>query len=1582
LGRIPSLMNARYRPDGQSEIPNYLRIEDIIQKKSYLGRLLPKNEARSEVLQSLARQPHPAFADVVRFLDWEGQYLVILPELAGFQPLGQVSPTKLKSKTIAQIFLNLISAFRWLRWHKLRHPHLDLNHVMVNGEGSIQILGLEGGYRPGGSLEVAAVPHVDIRYAAPEVIARQSPGEKSDVFHLGALCHHFLTGRPCTRKKPYEGVRSSNRKLKKDWDDLLGAMLDPDPAIRPDWKTVWGRVCTEIQDDSHCIAKACPAWQPELRGKWLEKLEQALAKTEQGPRVATLSMCAGRAGRIRLNKFARSAEAQGYLVVQTWQDEPVARAYQTINEIIALVQLGFLDHIDRPDLDEAFHPLSEWQSADDLKRSWRQTLAHLVNSMVPGRYRGIVLILENFNEIDAVSLETLITFSGWMAPTPFLLVLTGPTLAHPHFRQFADQWQHPWENIDLPKPDAVSVQKWGEVHSAEPLGLQEIEAALQQLGSREIYFQHWRRDRNVTGEVWAWIRQIWLWLIPKEQLILKMLGCSQRPLSIQAMEDAFNLSQLEKHVRNLATFDLVSQTEAGFQLSIPIWGNWVRQELTESDRQHSLSRLLAYEQAQAHPDLVQVAYLADALNQADLAEEALTPVLESFLATWRPDTVWRLSDLYQRHGGARFEIFHFLAERLRWRPCPDQHSGSDHPLLTMMAQAQRHIVSGRLQSASQKLSALFVKRNVPTGLKAWSLVWQMDCEAMLDDAMAVAKGWRQWMALDKADLDPGQTDQFTARLAGAMAKVGREARSMDVAVGGLPAFLQRWVGMHRSWRAGLFDETGQAADLLLKNLPADVDPIWKGRIHQLHGNAMYRQYRPAEAIRCYDMAWQSFARTGFEPGLQDISFNLASAEKLAGRFTSSVARFQPLLKAAEAAGDERNQTQIIFNLMVCALYQNDLSLFDRWFEVHRRLTAKSSDPEEAIRRLSIWLQTALLRSKDEVEECLEQLESLAGKASLDAVLANEIAFGKRWAEFALGKNVVEFNANYPELVRWRHQLIDALSGRDGSWLQSLTQTIGRGFLGASHFFILSSAISKQLVPEKYLDHGLLRAFESHAVNTGANYARFLKKHFSHLRGLGDVPPEAWRRAMGLLSQIRWGTTSHKEVEHALLTCLHAAWPFSERGVCQFRNGNWVPLSSSGPKSMDRWVGEHLNLLQIDSDTEPLTTQFAHPERLEVRAMLLLPLRPNEEAHVMLWFLAGESHDHIGMRLDVLFRFYCKLFEWVFFRRQQSDSEIKAVPKPRHFQKDLTNGFGMVGRSQRMMEVKNQILQFAPSNLNIFTFGESGTGKELAASAIHLASNRAQKPFRVINCAHYPENLVEGELFGHARGAYTGATMERAGVLERVDGGTLFLDEIGDINAKVQSLLLRVIQEGEFSRIGETKVRKVDIRFITATNKNLHDLIDTGFFREDLFFRLVEVELKLPALRERYEDLPLLVNHFVQKHQRGRQPKFDRSFFDHLRGYHWPGNVRELESHIRKLLVQWPDAEVFSRENALPFLRGGNQENHREETLEDFTNQCRSQFIGQRLKQFGWNRTRAAESLGISRQQLSNLIRKYRLQGPE
>jgi len=304
---------------------------------------------------------------------------------------------------------------------------------------------------------------------------------------------------------------------------------------------------------------------------------------------------------------------------------------------------------------------------------------------------------------------------------------------------------------------------------------------------------------------------------------------------------------------------------------------------------------------------------------------------------------------------------------------------------------------------------------------------------------------------------------------------------------------------------------------------------------------------------------------------------------------------------------------------------------------------------------------------------------------------------------------------------------------------------------------------------------------------------------------------------------------------------------------------------------------------------------------------------------------------------------------------------------------------LLGMSQALERVLKQARSVAVRNATVLLLGENGTGKEMVARAIHQESPRANGPFVAVSCAALPETLIESELFGHERGAFTSALQSRKGRFELADGGTLFLDEVGELSAAVQVKLLRVLQEREFERVGGTRTLTVDIRLIAASNRDLENEVKIGRFRQDLFFRLNVVPLALPPLRERPEDIPLLAAHFATKsaEKHGQpMPELQPELIEVLQEYEWPGNVRELENLIERLVVlsSGPSLGIeFVPEKMLRALPGTNVTD--ESTLEGAVAALKRRMIVHALHTEE-NKVAAAKKLGISRSYLHRLINEF------
>ena len=322
-------------------------------------------------------------------------------------------------------------------------------------------------------------------------------------------------------------------------------------------------------------------------------------------------------------------------------------------------------------------------------------------------------------------------------------------------------------------------------------------------------------------------------------------------------------------------------------------------------------------------------------------------------------------------------------------------------------------------------------------------------------------------------------------------------------------------------------------------------------------------------------------------------------------------------------------------------------------------------------------------------------------------------------------------------------------------------------------------------------------------------------------------------------------------------------------------------------------------------------------------------------------------------------------------------------KNRILKEELSHDDMLVGDSQPIRRLREEISMAAPTNGRVLILGENGTGKQLVARLVHSLSLRKDEPFIEVNCAAIPEELIESELFGHVRGAFTGAVENKRGKFEMADGGTLLLDEIGDMSLRTQAKVLRVLQEQTFEPVGGSASRQVDVRVIAATNKDLQQAIAHGAFREDLFFRLNVIPLKVPPLRERSEDIPALVKHFLQRFgtEYGRRREISPAALQALRGYEWPGNVRELRNTLERMVIMTAGATIQA-EDLPAAVRGqagagaGGWEGLESDSLKEARAAFEKRFITRKLEESGGNVARAAEKMGLERSHLYRKLKTY------
>ena len=441
-------------------------------------------------------------------------------------------------------------------------------------------------------------------------------------------------------------------------------------------------------------------------------------------------------------------------------------------------------------------------------------------------------------------------------------------------------------------------------------------------------------------------------------------------------------------------------------------------------------------------------------------------------------------------------------------------------------------------------------------------------------------------------------------------------------------------------------------------------------------------------------------------------------------------------------------------------------------------------------------------------------------------------------------------------------------------------------------------------------------------------------------------------------------------------------------------------AASGQDGLDRLARESIDLIVLDIKM-PGMDGFETLERIK---------RQNPDVPVIMLSALNDAQSGFESRSRGAAAFVEKGSEGMGSALQQAiEKELElqrtrerlrsTEDEVRNLRQAVDRRYQIVGTSQALRTVEDAIRRAAPTNATVLIQGESGVGKELVARAIHRDSPRSRAPFVQVNCAAIPEDLIESELFGHEKGSFTGATERQVGKFEQADRGTIFLDEVGDMSLKTQAKVLRVLQEGEVERLGSAKTSTVDVRVISATNKNLEQAIEQGNFREDLYFRLNVIPIYVPPLRERPEDIPLLVKHFLNVLSRDnnlRAKQMTPPAMDAMKRYRWRGNIRELRNTVERLIIMSDrDREVIdvgdlpetirsdkggvprpgapAAGGASPAAAAGGGDAG---TLRQFKESAERAYLVDKLRENGWNISKTAEVIGTPRSNLYKKLEQY------
>ena len=422
-----------------------------------------------------------------------------------------------------------------------------------------------------------------------------------------------------------------------------------------------------------------------------------------------------------------------------------------------------------------------------------------------------------------------------------------------------------------------------------------------------------------------------------------------------------------------------------------------------------------------------------------------------------------------------------------------------------------------------------------------------------------------------------------------------------------------------------------------------------------------------------------------------------------------------------------------------------------------------------------------------------------------------------------------------------------------------------------------------------------------------------------------------------------------------------------------RDGHYIETATSGEEALRKLKTTRFDILLVDIKMEGMSgmdvLRHARENDPDVAIIMITAYGSISSAIEAMkngasdYLLKPFDPNELGVLIEKIIKNQARVLENMYLKEQH---------------KDRTRFESMIGQSKPMQEVFDLIGNVAPMNSTVLITGETGTGKGLAAKAIHTNSPRSQGPFVVVNCGAIPEHLMESELFGHQKGAFTDAKEMKKGRLELGHGGTLFLDEIGEISMRMQIDLLRVLEDRVFYRVGGTQPIEADFRVISATNRNLPEAIKAGIFREDLYYRLNVISFKMPSLRERKEDIPLLARHFLfrfSKETNRPVERIGREAMDEMMLHEWPGNVRELENAIERAVVVGKGSTVSAGD--LPFFRADDSVHPRNDSLRE----VEKAHIASILDANHWNIARSAKRLGIDRSTLYSKIKSYRILKP-
>ncbi|CAM2066589.1 Sigma 54-interacting transcriptional regulator [Sulfidibacter corallicola] len=1603
--QFPTLVDARFELIQAEASGSYRRFHDFIQDREYWGRLVPKSETPISLLQRLAELRHYAAFPIHRLRDLGDRSFVLVESPCEHQSWKDYERRRIGFTKRCLFLKALMDFLQFLGEMELCLLDLNPDQVYLRDGKHLRILGLERALPVGEPLPEHV--RLDSRFAPPEVRPGEKPHPKSTVYQLGVWFHWLALGELPTVENSEGATRAPSSNDMDACRDMSARLRAAWPAARPDWSAVqaWFREWMRVGEPE---GSSLASWRGCRDRKSRQALSAALGRATEKPTCLILRCFPGREFMPRLNAVMEEAEKLDWLALHHWVPRQVTTPFQACEALMTMARrsLSLAAPKENVALDKSAGPAPPSGLRSVLIDRLRPMIGEL------SAKRGLLLILEDLHFADENSLRLLAMLPELLPATPICLVFTTDHFAHRHLRRFRTKWRGDWSEHHAEPDSSEAFQraclgngKDGALPCRSPGTLKSLAGHSELLA---LAFTLARGSGRLGLE--ALFHRSWPHLRPKEQLVLEIVAMSAVPMCASTLSFVSSMPRLTGILDGLIRSKLLRPVgaprrmsmgnpltdEPYFVLDVPFLGPFCRSRLSEAERRHILERLDQWVSAAPDSDPVQRVYLQLMRGHRKNAQTSLRHLRHHILDQWDLDLARELTEVGDRFGLESLASFEEWCDLLWSRP-PKRLPSRSYAAVYGLAKALRCYSRGRVHQAGQWLERIVRGRAAQRGIRAHALVLRAEWAAELGEwgpaFEARSKLARFTPGLRTELVEPWRMRVNTALLRACIASPDRRLPSFTIESWSSGIAGAAWWRAHRHLHRG--DEK-RALEVLTSpggEVATSGDPLWRARWTALEAVLEGRMWNLARAKVLYQDAISAYESAGFaiEAGRLELVramflLRVGALDAVAGIVASG--RFDDFKSDARRPDPYRRRFAV--RARWC-LWSHRWESFRKNSERARKWCRQQGTLHDELEVLHDQLLAAPFAQRQRVSRDLKACTDLLSEVQVERVSVQELRFALDWAHYFAGTDSLPSLVRTPDdsldpVLDWRVRFLAFLRNPTPDGWAPLVAQLKRSEFSVPHGFLVRTAIEKECLPGYCLDRDLLAFFHQLERRHPLHLGSFITRHFPVSVTAPRLPGHAWEHYFLLLEGLQTRTNPPRAFTwNRLADAVNSFFPFRAWGFCTRHRNDWQVIDGVGSTEREvrscAWTSIRSLLndsIRGDGDPAPRVLSLPEPGNSwsnEPRILLLLIERINPEP-ILMWFFCDESQS--GGAPDWQIARLCQLLaSWMTHLLEPSELQ-RLAPAP------LVTGpawprpasdHGLVGHSETMVSVRHAIDRLAPSNLSVFVGGESGSGKELVARAVHRASARSKAPFRAVNCSQYAESLIESELFGHVRGAFTGAVADRVGLLEALDGGTLFLDEIADIGPRLQSLLLRVFQEGEFFRLGEHRPRRVDLRFITATNRNLEEMVAAGSFREDLYYRLMGARIILPPLRKRREDIPDLVAFFATRHRGAASTRFSDGFVQRLQRYDWPGNVRELETYIARALVLHREKDLVTVEDmeTLPEATSCDSESDDRLGLREIERRNRHQLVRARLHRFEGSRSKTAESLGISRQHLANII---------